>query len=241
MRPRPGERIVEFVDIAAFLRQQRAEHGLTQREFARRGGVAGSSVRAYESGRRVPTIAAIEALLAGVGRQVCYVAEPLWADIDREISALQTMTMDERVEQVPVLLDWWHDRLAARPFALDGPFAALVQGAAVPARWLGLAVPRSAIGELAETFAGIVNLQRWSEQWHDWGYCSADPREPGPLRWRSPYGEVRVRLFEQPVGTIEVVVQGKSWRVRPLSDVESDDPWVTRVLSRMRGGLRSGP
>jgi hypothetical protein len=102
-------------------------------------------------------------------------------------------------------------------------------------------VPRSVVADFADLLAGVLNLRRWSEPWEDWGYGSVDPREPGPLRWKCPYGEIRARLVEQRPRSVEVLLYGQVWAVRPLSDVESDDPWVTRVLARMRGGLPSGP
>jgi transcriptional regulator with XRE-family HTH domain len=227
------------MDIGALLREQREIKGLTQREFSERAGVSRTTVGHYESGRRTPSFAAVEALLGGIGLQLCCAAEPLWADVDREIAALRDVDLDERIKRVPVWLDWWHERLAGLPHAMDGPLAALVQGAPVPARWLDLAVPRTALDGLAGALTGIMNLGRWSRNWNDWGYSDCDPREPGPLRWRCAYGELRVRLFDQPVQSIDLMVQREAWPVRPLSDVESDDPWVTRVLARMRAGLPS--
>jgi transcriptional regulator with XRE-family HTH domain len=227
------------VDIGAFLREQREIKGLTQRVFAERAGVTRTTLAHYEAGRRTPSFAVIEALLGGIGLQLCCTAEPLWADVDREIAALRQANLEERIDKVPVWLEWWHERLAGLPYAMDGPLAALVQGAPVPARWLDLAVPRSALDGLAAVLTGTTNLQRWSENWNDWGYNDTDPREPGPLRWRCAFGELRVRLFDEPVRSIVVTMRDEQWPVRPLSDVESDDPWVTRVLARMRAGLPS--
>jgi transcriptional regulator with XRE-family HTH domain len=227
------------MDIGAFLRRQRELKQLSQREFAERAGVSPGMVSQYETGRRIPRFETVEQLLGGIGLQLCCTAEPLWADVDREIAALRDADLPDRIERVPVFLDWWHERLAGLPHAMDGPLAALVQGAPVPARWLDLAVPRSALDQLAAALTGIMNLQRWSENWNDWGYNDRDPREPGPLRWRCAYGELRVRLFDNAVNSIDLTLQGDVWPVRPLSDVESDDPWVTRVLARMRAGLPS--
>lgn len=225
------------MNIGAFLREHREMKGLTQRELSERAGISRTTLSHYEAGRRIPTFTAVEALLGGIGLQLCCTAESLWADVDREIAALRETDLETRIDRVPVWLDWWHDRLAGLPHAMDGPLAALVQGAPVPAKWLDLAVPRTGLDAVALT--GIMNLQRWSESWNDWGYNDRDPRESGPLRWRSPYGELRLRLFEHPVDSINLALQGALGPVRPLSDVESDDPWVTRVLGRMRAGLPS--
>jgi hypothetical protein len=124
----------------------------------------------------------IEALLGGIGLQLCCTAEPLWADVDREIAALRQANLEERIDKVPVWLEWWHERLAGLPYAMDGPLAALVQGAPVPARWLDLAVPRSALDGLAAVLTGTTNLQRWSENWNDWGYRASPVHCVGAVR-----------------------------------------------------------
>jgi transcriptional regulator with XRE-family HTH domain len=229
------------MDIGAFLRRQRESQGLTQREFGQLAGLPVGTVSSYETGRRVPPVATIESLLGAIGQQLALTTEPLWADVDREIAAIQGLTAEERLARVPVLFDWWHDRLADLDVVLDGPVAALMLGAPVPVRSLDLAVPAAALNRFAELLSGVMNLRRWSDNWQDWGYSAIDPREPGPLRWKCAYGEIRARLMELRPRSVDVLADGQIWPVRPLSDVESDDPWVTRVLTRMRGGLRSGP
>lgn len=117
------------MDIGAFLRQEREIKQLSQRDFAERAGVSPGMVSQYETGRRTPTFDTVDKPLGGIGLQLCCTAEPLWADVDREIAALQAVGVDKRLARVPVLLAWWHDRLAGLPHAMDGPGGSGVAGA----------------------------------------------------------------------------------------------------------------
>lgn len=55
------------VTAGALLRQARSRAGLTQRELARRAGVAQSVVAAYESGTREPSLGTLAALVEATG------------------------------------------------------------------------------------------------------------------------------------------------------------------------------
>jgi uncharacterized protein len=55
------------VTAGALLRQARSRAGLTQRELARRAGVAQSVVAAYESGTREPSLGTLAALVEAAG------------------------------------------------------------------------------------------------------------------------------------------------------------------------------
>ena len=98
---------------------------LTQVQLARRAGVARSTVAAFESGKHAPSLAAIDQLLAALGRQLRLDAEPMAADLDAEIDAAMTVPLGERVERhagwVPDLLA----QLAGVPFVAEGSVAAL--------------------------------------------------------------------------------------------------------------------
>ena len=64
------------------------------------------------------------------------------------------------------------------------------------------------------------------------------------MRWRNEMGEFRIRLVDEEPETIMVSVEGTMsegillggamLRVRPLADLEFDDPETARVLSRVR-------
>lgn len=61
-----------------------------------------------------------------------------------------------------------------------------------------------------------------------------DPREPGPLRWSGPYGEIRAQIVEELPSAIQVHADGMALHVRPLVEIEGTDPRMSRVLARMR-------
>jgi transcriptional regulator with XRE-family HTH domain len=84
------------MDPSALIRQARHAAGLTQRELARRAGVTRAALSHYERRRRIPTIATLEAVLAGAGQQVRAELEQLNADVERAIAALADQTMADR-------------------------------------------------------------------------------------------------------------------------------------------------
>ena len=53
----------ETLDVAALLRDARSHAGLTQNDLGERTGIAQPNISAYESGRRVPTVRTLVALL----------------------------------------------------------------------------------------------------------------------------------------------------------------------------------
>jgi uncharacterized protein len=57
----------ETLDVAAVLRDARGHAGLTQSELGERTGIAQPNISAYESGRRIPTIRTLVALLDACG------------------------------------------------------------------------------------------------------------------------------------------------------------------------------
>lgn len=59
------------------LRAERLRAGLSQRELAQLCGVAQGSLSAYEQGSRTPSLATVECVLAGMGRQLKLETEPL--------------------------------------------------------------------------------------------------------------------------------------------------------------------
>lgn len=64
------------MNIASCITDARRAAGLTQTELARRAGTAQSAVAAYESGRRVPSVATLQRLLASCDHDLELVARP---------------------------------------------------------------------------------------------------------------------------------------------------------------------
>jgi transcriptional regulator with XRE-family HTH domain len=58
------------MDAASLLRTARMRAGLTQRDLASAAGTSQSAVAAIESGRKQPTVATLERLLAAAGTEL---------------------------------------------------------------------------------------------------------------------------------------------------------------------------
>jgi transcriptional regulator with XRE-family HTH domain len=152
----------------ALLRQVRDDAALTQTELAHRAGVAPSTVSAYESGLRTPSLAAIDRLLAAVGKQLHLVAEPLAADLDAAIDAAQATPVPQRLERNAGSLDRIIKRLTSVPFVIEGALAALLQGAPVPVDALEIVVKQADLELLAKALTKMY-ARRWSNKWRQLG------------------------------------------------------------------------
>jgi len=216
----------------------REEAVLTQVQLARRAGVARSTVAAFESGKHAPSLAAIDQLLAALGRQLRLDAEPMAADLDAEIDAAMTVPLGERVERhagwVPDLLA----QLAGVPFVAEGSVAAFVQGAPLPVAALEIVM---ADGDLDALYRVLerTRARRWNDRWRDWGYDPIDPRRDGVRRWMTMCGEVRLRVADELPTAIDMTVGAHRVAVRPLVEIEAEDPAVQRILARLRQRLGS--
>lgn len=228
------------MSIGEFLREVRTRADVLQHDVAVGAGISQAALSLYESGKRIPRIETVEKILAAMGMQLRWAAEPMWADVDREIDAMRALSIDERVANLRVLLPQLLDDLGGYDPLLDGACAAMLQGAPVPAKGLEIAVPKDDFESFAESIAGARSLQRWSDRWKQFGYVDRDPRvEGGPLHWDGVFGQVKARVISSGPAYVTIVAEGRPCRVRPLTDIESDDPWVARVLARMRDRLAS--
>jgi transcriptional regulator with XRE-family HTH domain len=58
------------MDISASIRQARRQAGLSQAALAARAGTSQATISAYESGRKQPSVATLERLLAAAGARL---------------------------------------------------------------------------------------------------------------------------------------------------------------------------
>ncbi|MGI8697325.1 MAG: helix-turn-helix domain-containing protein [Mycobacteriales bacterium] len=227
--------------VADLLRRERRAAGLSQAELAHASDISQAMLSRWERGRRAPSIATINKVLAAMGRQLLLATEPLWADVDRAIDRLAAMSITDRVAQPSFQLGIWREWLAPVPHLIDGAFAAVLQGVPLPVKALEVLVPESDLDGLAAALAGITNLRRWSQNWQDWGYASSDPREPGPLRWNCVFGELRVRLVTALPDAVQILVGDERLAVAPVFELDVSDPRTARLIdrARQRGGARA--
>jgi transcriptional regulator with XRE-family HTH domain len=76
------------VDAASLLRTARTRAGLTQRRLALAAGTSQSAIATIESGRKQPTVATLERLLAAAGTELV-VADPGQAALLRRARRLE--------------------------------------------------------------------------------------------------------------------------------------------------------
>ena len=228
------------MDIGTFVRDRRDAAGLTQWDLAVRSGLSQTMVSAIEGGRRRPSLDTIEQVLSALGLQLRLETEPLLADVDAAIEAALARPPAERIDarglNGPMLLQG----LAPAGPVVEGLAGAALHGAPVPLTHLDVAVASSSVGVLTEVIMRRMFAERWSDQWRQWGPADRDPRRPGSPRWRTISGEFRVRVVEQLPASVVVMVGDLPVAVRPLHEIEGDDPETRRVLARVRERLGGG-
>lgn len=65
--------MLQHVDTSRCIREARRRAGLSQAELARRAGTSQATLSAYESGRKEPTVATFDRLLAAAGARLTVV------------------------------------------------------------------------------------------------------------------------------------------------------------------------
>lgn len=96
------------MDIGTLLRNARESALLSQVDLAQRAGTSRAAVQAYEHGRVSPTVRAVDRLLAAMGLQLRPVLEPLLADVDERVDALEPFP--EYAETLAHRRQWLRDR-----------------------------------------------------------------------------------------------------------------------------------
>jgi transcriptional regulator with XRE-family HTH domain len=237
--PQPGD----------VVRQERHRAEWSQRTLADRSGVSEASVCRIERGDRQPSLPLLGALLGALGRQLRLTTEPLWQDIDASIDSRETQSVseifEERKDMLPVggfdLLRI-EQSLAEIDHCYCGLTAAALLGAPVPVTDCEILIhDGDATIDALDRWLYLHEAQRWSDRLQRWWFDDVDPRAPGPMRWSTDVGVVRVRTtgLLPPVATVSF--EGTALPVVGLAHIETDDPHTKRVLERMRSRLASNP
>jgi transcriptional regulator with XRE-family HTH domain len=235
------------MDPSALIRQARHAAGLTQRELARRAGVTRAALSHYERRRRIPTIATLQAVLAGAGQQVRAELEQLDADVERAIAAIADQPMADR----DGVFGWGQiHRIAEVSHRVEGLAAASVLGAPVPVSTfeLALADEDSTFHWLSEemmTWIARIRVpasdyfqvvQRPSESLRE---LIATECPDGRFWLRSGFTDAKVRLAPAEVVAQHVRVESPhgSIPVQPLHEIDTADHDIGRTLQVMRRHL----
>ena len=218
--------------MGRLLRGERERAGLTQRALADRAGVSQQCVSRFENGCYAPTTNLVERLFDGLGRQLRLEVEARDVDLDRDIEVAAGLDEDYRTG----LLDDLRALLrgaADLPYLVDGGLAAFLQGVPIRPNRFDLAVAQADLPLLANWICALPNCLRWDDRRRDFSGYDIDPEHAGPLRWMTPLGELRVRLLPALPAPVRLKVDGQEYLVRPLFEVERDDPQIARVLRRL--------
>jgi hypothetical protein len=160
-------------------------------------------------------------------------AVPLGADMDTEIDLGLAITEEQRAVNLG-LHGSVLGKLGDIPLVVTGRMAAFIQAAPMQApAWIDIAVARHSLDELARVIEK-ASCQRWSERWHDWGFGDSDPRKPGAARWRIGLSDMRLRVVDELPTSIAVRVGDHFVPVVPIAEIERDDPWLLRLMTRWR-------
>jgi len=233
-----GENLAETVGF--ILGVERARAHLSQARLADRLGVSRQWLSKVERGDANASFATVQRIFAELGKQLRVEAVPLAADMDNDINRGLALTEEDRCGDVEIYGTLLH-RLTGVPHAVTGRLAAFAQGAPIPSPlWIDIVVAAKDLDALAAVTEQSFCM-RWSPRWEDRGYGSTDPREPGAPRWKILLCDMRLQVVDELPPTIEVRVGEYVLRVVPIADIERDDPWLHRLMSRWRQQRETAP
>jgi transcriptional regulator with XRE-family HTH domain len=89
------------VDAAVTLRRARRRSGLSLRALAARAATSHSTLAAYESGRKVPTVETFDRIIRAAGYEVGVELTPAVGGVDRDARGRELVEVLELAEQFP--------------------------------------------------------------------------------------------------------------------------------------------
>jgi transcriptional regulator with XRE-family HTH domain len=226
--------------LAELIRLCRYELALNQRELASMVGASAARMSAYESGKRQPTIAATNELLRALGLQIVLSTEPVDAQLDRQIAEMAAEPLGARLLRITPNVRSAVSFLEDATPIVDGAAAALLHGAPVPVQFTDLLIAEDQMDTVARQFAWLPPV-RWSDSLGRYATSlPVDPRLAGAMRWRSSWGELRIRFVEElpPAVSVHIppLVEGSygcDLRVVTIDQVGVLEPDVARLVDRV--------
>lgn len=250
-----AQQMVGGTDSGGLLRRAREQARLSQTTLAKLAGLDRSMVNQYENGRRSPTVATLDALLAACGLQARVLLEPLMADVDARVDALVAGPVPELPGQAWAALV---RSLLDLPGAVKFGFGAPLERRG-PVTWAVDGAPALALHQLAvepdaaETLTVVAVFDDALRWWlravqlkgvdrreypvQDWLDADRERIVEGldGVRY-SLAGFVRVRVVEQLPATVAMTV---AWWDDPVpvvtvDEVEQSNPVYGELLARWR-------
>ncbi|GAA1400259.1 helix-turn-helix domain-containing protein [Catellatospora coxensis] len=221
------------------LQDRRQRRGWSQHQLAERAAISQQQVSRFERGAHGTTAGLADRLFAPLGLRLKVDVEAADGPLDEAIDRVRADLVER---QRMVLADFRLLAVLGAPrfgHVIDGTAAALLQGVPVAAKRIDLLVAEDELELLAEWIYRVPGLRRRDERFRDFSRYDIDPRDAGPLWWRTALVELRVRLVaELPRPVLVTVAEdgGDEHRVavRALPAVEADFAEVARVLRRLR-------
>ena len=99
------------MDVAAALRSARHAADLTQRHLARRAGISAGALSRYESGSALPSLPALDRLLAACGKDLRLVVVDRVDDVDVDLGSRSARPRSRRVPSTDFLRGAFLERL----------------------------------------------------------------------------------------------------------------------------------
>jgi len=219
--------------IGPLLRAEREKQALTQAQLARRAGTSQQHISKLEAGRVSPTTALLDRVFDALGLQLRVTVEARDADLDAGIDAA-TAAVDNVEANLHALRALTRSLPPDTPYLVDGQLAAALQGVPLKVRRIDLTVAESTLDAVAAWLAALPNTSRWSDNWSDFAPIDRDPRRPGALLYATPWADLQLRVLPALPPPIPIAHADRTIPVRPLPDVEQDDPQIARIARRAR-------
>ena len=240
------------MDVASLLREVRERRGWSQVDLAAASGSSRSALCDYEAGRKSPTVATLNRVLAAVGLQIRAELEPLLAALDERVEAVLAEPPPLSEEQVRGLTRAAAALAGVHPYVLDRGWGVEPERGEVELGWAfdgetslrlhGLGFAASTV-EVALAWEPVARTYFFRQRVRgtggpplSWFEASVPEAQQclGALAL-GPFGMVRVRLVDQLPGTVRVeAAPGLVVPVLTLEAVERGRPDLADVLARLR-------
>jgi transcriptional regulator with XRE-family HTH domain len=222
------------VDVPQLLRTVRGRRGWSQAQLAAFTGWSRSAIGDYEAGRKSPTVATLNRILAASGLQIRAELEPLRAELEARVDAVlaDLGPLDQQVigdvARVAQALEG-----VSFAWGLDGETALRLHGYGFPSERVQLGVCFDDAARACFFRQRVRGTGSEPVSWFDSEITEAQAYLGGMAF--GPFGMVAVRLLDQPPPTVRVeVAPGLVVPVLTVDEVARGRPDLAEVLERLR-------